>query len=171
MSNNNVNNEYTDDFLFADLEQNERVKTVDQDFIQGADTNREEIDKNHYPDNMDSENIERAEKSNSESNNEDEKNDKSPHSISWVSLALFFSSGIVNGIFAKAGIVDIGEAISGLCVLASFVTMIVANVMYPKDVVARIIKWLWIVGIVFFIVMIVLIIIACNTVCSSCSGM
>ena len=84
----------------------------------------------------------------------------------------YASYGILSGIsdflgeYASGFIVSLG----GLLQLAGFVFMIIARVKYPKNTFAKVLMWIYIIGIIVTVLIVVLVLASCYYILMQCAG-
>ena len=89
--------------------------------------------------------------------------------LGLVALAMFFGAGIVGALTNYTRSIEMDSVIQfaeSVMLIASFVLMIYVRIKYPKDVAAKVLMWIMIVGVVATIIMILVLIVACKTLCS-----
>ena len=103
-------------------------------------------------------------------NNQVPNNDKEGDILGLISLVLYFAgSGLVSALISifPSDTRYYFSSLVGLCPLASIVVMIVARIKYPKNKLLKIAMWTiiicTIVGIIAFIVIMVLLYLACSS--------
>jgi len=96
--------------------------------------------------------------------------------LGLISMILFICGMVVpfllNSLidfFMWYSISEAAEVVCGLILLAAFILMIYTRVKYPKDVFGKITMWLFIVAIVFTILLIVFLMVACYS-CTTALG-
>lgn len=107
-------------------------------------------------------------KSEYNSEKEQEKHDNSQANLlCTISVILTFGVSLIIHLFP---ILDVVEYITSSCSLAGLVLMIIARVKYPKNTFAKVLMWLYIIGIIISTILMIAVFVMCGTACISCAN-